>query len=111
MPNKKFWFLLGAPPVNHFSSYNQDPNCIPALLGKACIAFNKRDFKGALGHYKKCLRLNPACPADIRLGMGLCFYKMNKMMKAVDAFTRALQLNGGCVGALIGLGNFLPETT
>ena len=35
---------------------------------------------------------------------------MNKMMKAVDAFTRALQLNGGCVGALIGLGNFIPET-
>ena len=31
-------------------------------------------------------------------------------MKAVDAFTRALQLNGGCVGALIGLGNFIPET-
>ena len=67
------------------------------------IAFNKRDYKGALGHYKKCLRLNPACPADIRLGMGLCFYKMNKMIKAVDAFTRALRLNAGCVGALIGL--------
>ena len=32
------------------------------------------------------------------------------MMKAVDAFTRALQLNGGCVGALIGLGNFISET-
>lgn len=82
---------------------DQDPNSIPALLGKACIAFNKRDYKGALGHYKKCLRLNPACPADIRLGMGLCFYKMNKMIKAVDAFTRALHLNPGCVGALIGL--------
>ena len=60
---------------------DQDPNSIPALLGKACIAFNKRDYKGALGHYKKCLRLNPGCPADVRLGMGLCFYKMNKTIK------------------------------
>lgn len=49
---------------------DQDPNSIPALLGKACIAFNKRDYKGALGHYKKCIRLNPECPADVRLGIG-----------------------------------------
>ena len=40
---------------------------IAALLGKACIAFNKRDYKGALNHYKKCIRLNPACPADVRI--------------------------------------------
>ena len=82
---------------------DQDPNSIPALLGKACIAFNKRDYKGALGHYKKCIRLNPECPADVRLGIGLCYYKMNKMERAVDAFTRALNLDGRCVGALIGL--------
>ncbi|CBY09563.1 unnamed protein product [Oikopleura dioica] len=82
---------------------DQDLNSIPALLGKACIAFNKRDFKGALGHYKKCLRLNPGCPADIRLGMGLCFYRMNKIGKAVDAFTRALEIDKRCLGALVGL--------
>ena len=82
---------------------DQDPNSIPALLGKACIAFNKKEYRGALGHYKKCIRLNPACPADVRLGIGLCYYKLNKMERAVDAFTRALHLNSKCVGALVGL--------
>ncbi|MCL4116472.1 UNVERIFIED_CONTAM: hypothetical protein GTU68_001150, partial [Idotea baltica] len=52
---------------------NQSANNIPSLLGKACIAFNKKDYKGALAFYKKALRTNPNCPAAIRLGMGHCF--------------------------------------
>jgi len=38
---------------------NQSSNNIPAHLGKACIAFNKKDYRGALGCYKKVLRSNP----------------------------------------------------
>lgn len=30
--------------------------------GKACIAFNKKDYKAALAFYKKALRTNPGCP-------------------------------------------------
>jgi RNA polymerase-associated protein CTR9 len=41
----------------------QSPEKIPALIGKACIAFNKKDYKGALVFYKKALRTNPNCPA------------------------------------------------
>ncbi|NWT15029.1 CTR9 protein, partial [Vireo altiloquus] len=41
---------------------NQSPNNIPALLGKACISFNKKDYRGALAYYKKALRTNPGCP-------------------------------------------------
>ncbi|XP_010212097.1 PREDICTED: RNA polymerase-associated protein CTR9 homolog [Tinamus guttatus] len=51
---------------------NQSPNNIPALLGKACISFNKKDYRGALAYYKKALRTNPGCPAEVRLGMGHC---------------------------------------
>ena len=40
----------------------QSTENIPALLGKACIAFNKKDYKGALAFYKKALRINPQCP-------------------------------------------------
>lgn len=47
---------------------NQSPNNIPSLLGKACIAYNKKDFRGALAFYKKALRTNPNCPAAVRLG-------------------------------------------
>jgi len=33
--------------------------------GKACISFNKRDFKGSLAYYKKALRTNPNCPGKM----------------------------------------------
>ena len=42
---------------------NQLPNNIPSLLGKACISFNKKDYKAALAYYKKALRTNATCPA------------------------------------------------
>jgi len=32
------------------------------VVGKACISFNKRDYKGSLAYYKKALRTNPNCP-------------------------------------------------
>ena len=35
------------------------------LLGKACISFNKKDYKGALAYYKKALRTNPNCPGKL----------------------------------------------
>lgn len=81
----------------------QSPNNIPSLLGKACIAFNKKDYRGALAFYKKALRTNPKCPAAVRLGMGHCFLKLGKPDKARLAFDRALQLDSQCVGALVGL--------
>lgn len=80
----------------------QAPNNIPSLLGKACIAFNKKDYRGALAYYKKALRTNPKCPADVRLGMGHCYAKLNKSEKARAAFQRALDLDSKCVGALVG---------
>ena len=60
----------------------QSNNNIPSLLGKACIAFNKKDYRGALAYYKKALRTNPNCPAAVRLGMGHCFVKLGKLEKA-----------------------------
>ena len=67
----QFNFVLGQANTN-----------IPSLLGKACIAFNKKDYRGALAYYKKALRTNPNCPASVRLGMGHCFLKLNKPEKA-----------------------------
>ncbi|XP_018496723.2 RNA polymerase-associated protein CTR9 homolog [Galendromus occidentalis] len=82
---------------------NQSNNNIPSLLGKACIAYNKKDYRGSLAFYKKALRTNPNCPADVRLGMGLCFFKLGKLEKARLAFGRAIELNPKCIGALVGL--------
>lgn len=44
---------------------NQSPNNIPSLLGKACISFNKKDYKGALAYYKRALRAEGTCPPGI----------------------------------------------
>ncbi|KAA0198349.1 hypothetical protein HAZT_HAZT001297 [Hyalella azteca] len=82
---------------------NQSPNNIPSLLGKACIAFNKKDYRGALAFYKKALRTAPNCPAAVRLGIGHCFVRLNNPTKARLAFERALDLDPNCVGALVGL--------
>ncbi|KAK6641359.1 protein required for normal CLN1 and CLN2 G1 cyclin expression [Polyplax serrata] len=82
---------------------NQSPNNIPSQIGKACIAFNKKDYRGSLAFYKKALRTNPNCPAAVRLGMGHCFVKLGNQEKARLAFERALQLDPQCVGALVGL--------
>ncbi|VDQ06210.1 unnamed protein product, partial [Trichobilharzia regenti] len=55
---------------------NQGSPSVPAYLGKACIAFNKKEYRNALGFYRKKARL---------------------------AFQRALDLDPECVGALVGL--------
>jgi RNA polymerase-associated protein CTR9 len=81
----------------------EDPSNIPAMLGKACLAFRKKDYKGALTFYKKALRTSPKCPGNVRLGMGLCFLKLGNLDKARLAFGRALELDPKCVGALVGL--------
>ncbi|KRY40955.1 RNA polymerase-associated protein CTR9 -like protein [Trichinella spiralis] len=82
---------------------NQTPNSTAALLGKAAIAFKKKDYKNALLYYKKTLKTNPNCPAEVRLAMGNCFVKLGHLAKARLAFQRALELNPNCVGALSGL--------
>ena len=81
----------------------QTSSNIPSLLGKACISFNKKEFRQALTFYKKVMRIKANCPADVRLGLGHCYYKMNKIDKAKLAFERALQMDPKCVGALVGL--------
>ncbi len=80
-----------------------NPQSVPALVGKACIAFNKKEYKNALNHYKKALKINTNAPASVRLGMGQCFFKLNKLPKAKLAFERALELDSQCIGSLVGL--------
>ena len=76
---------------------------IPALLGKAAICYNKKEYKEALVFYKRALRTNPNCPGAVRMGMGHCFVKLGNLEKAQLAYLRALELDGTCVGAMIGL--------
>uniref|UniRef100_A0A915CPW2 RNA polymerase-associated protein CTR9 homolog n=1 Tax=Ditylenchus dipsaci TaxID=166011 RepID=A0A915CPW2_9BILA len=85
------------------ANVNDTSKSIPALMGKACIAFSKKEYKTALFFYKKCLRLNHNCPADIRVGMGYCLSRMGKHDKARLAFERALEIEPANIAAVVAL--------
>ncbi|VDM39381.1 unnamed protein product [Toxocara canis] len=82
---------------------NQVGENIPAMLGKACIFFQKKEYRKSLNCYKSVLRKKPDCPADVRLGIGYCLSKLGKVEKARLAFERVLELEPQNVYALIAL--------
>ncbi|CAF2780986.1 unnamed protein product [Rotaria sp. Silwood2] len=82
---------------------NQMQNNIPALLGRACIAFNKKDYRQALNLYKRALKQAPENSSGIHVGLANAFAKLNKLEKAELAFNRAIDIDPKCVGALVGL--------
>ncbi|XP_068663134.1 protein CTR9 homolog [Aristolochia californica] len=77
---------------------------VPAILGQACVHFSRGRYSESLDLYKRVLQLYPNCPAAVRLGIGLCRYKLGQFEKARQAFERALQLDPENVDALTALG-------
>ncbi|RID72153.1 hypothetical protein BRARA_C04058 [Brassica rapa] len=77
---------------------------VPALLGQASVEFHRGRFSESLQLYKRVLQLHPGCPAAVRLGIGLCRYKLGQLDKARQAFDRVLQLDPDNVEALVALG-------
>jgi RNA polymerase-associated protein CTR9 len=49
------------------------------------------------------LRANPACPAEVRLGIAACYYRAGKLDAATAAYNRVLQLDANSADALLGL--------
>ena len=69
-----------------------NPKNIPALLGKGCVLYNKGNYHEALKIYQQILKINPNAPANVRIGLGLCFYKLGNYELAELAFSRVLEL-------------------
>ncbi|EKX35281.1 hypothetical protein GUITHDRAFT_79976, partial [Guillardia theta CCMP2712] len=80
-----------------------DRTCIPAWLGKASVQFNKRQYGEALKSYKQVLRLNPACPPEVRLGLAHCYAALKLDDYALKAFERVVELSPNNVEGLVGL--------
>jgi RNA polymerase-associated protein CTR9 len=74
---------------------------LAALLGKACSHFHRGFYREALSLYAQALRLNPALPANVRLGLGLCHYKLGNDAIAKKAFQRVLELDPENVDAAV----------
>jgi RNA polymerase-associated protein CTR9 len=49
------------------------------------------------------LKINPACSASVRLGLGLCYYKLGKPDIAKKCFERAIELDNTNVEAMVSL--------
>ncbi|XP_022754799.1 protein CTR9 homolog isoform X3 [Durio zibethinus] len=80
-----------------------DRDNVPALLGQACVEFNRGRYSDSLELYKRALQVYPNCPGAVRLGIGLCRYKLGQFEKARQAFQRVLQLDSENVEALVAL--------
>ncbi|XP_058206542.1 protein CTR9 homolog isoform X1 [Rhododendron vialii] len=81
-----------------------DRDNVSALLGQACVQFNRGRYSDSLELYKRALQVYPQCPGAVRLGIGLCRYKLGQFEKAKQAFHRVLQLDPENVEALVALG-------
>ncbi|XP_030388329.1 RNA polymerase-associated protein CTR9 homolog [Scaptodrosophila lebanonensis] len=76
---------------------------VPSLIGRACVAFNRRDYRAALGYFKSVLRFQPRGPGDVRVGMAHCFLRLHDVQRARRCFELALEYNSRCANALLGL--------
>lgn len=79
-----------------------EPQNTGALLGRACIEFQKREYDKALATYKNIITTNPSCPPNVRMGLAMCYYRLGKLDLTTQAFARVLQLQPKNVNALVG---------
>lgn len=63
----------------------QPRNCY-ALLGKAKIMFYRANYLGALKVFQRVLMLNPLLRPDSRIGIGLCYWFLDKKDLAAQAW-------------------------
>jgi len=56
-----------------------------------------------LGLFREALRACPGCPAEVRMGIGACHFRLGDVSQAEKAYKRALELDPGCIEALLGL--------
>ncbi|KAL1945926.1 hypothetical protein VTO73DRAFT_1928 [Trametes versicolor] len=82
----------------------EKPTNVVALLGKAKIAYARRQYSQALKLFQKVLQLNPNCHPDPRIGIGLCLWAMDHKAKAKAAWQRSIDVNPGEWSAQLLLG-------
>lgn len=53
--------------------------------------------------YQEAIRLHPGCPAEVRLGLAACYFRLGQLERAKKAYERVVQLSPTCAEALYGL--------
>lgn len=67
-----------------------------ALIALFVLVYHARNLNS------EAIRVNPGCPASVRVGLGLCCYKLGQIDRAQAAMARALELDPQNVQALVG---------
>lgn len=78
---------------------------LPALLGMAVVHYRERDYKSCAKLYEEAIRSFPEhqSGAGARVGLGMACYRMGQVDRAKACFRRALDLDGECVEAMVGM--------
>jgi RNA polymerase-associated protein CTR9 len=74
------------------------------LIAQAIIHFNEGKLPQALEYLQKVVQINPLCPGDIWLAIGICHFKLNNFIKAKFAFEYVLEKDPENSMALTSLG-------
>ena len=62
---------------------------------QALIDFGLGKYKESLKNLKKVFETQPRCPPSIRFAIGLCYYRLDNIVKARIAFEKVLELDPG----------------
>ncbi|ODV92203.1 hypothetical protein CANCADRAFT_16634, partial [Tortispora caseinolytica NRRL Y-17796] len=73
----------------------RDSRNLLALMGRARVLYSRGAYKAALKIYQNVLSLNPSFSPDPRIGIGLCFWRLNHLDMAVAAWKRADAVSNG----------------
>ncbi|GAB5031959.1 rna polymerase-associated protein ctr9 homolog [Nannochloropsis oceanica] len=85
---------------------NRGGHNLLAMLGLAIHAYHMKtpeELRRARKLFGEVIRRYPGCPAEVRVGFGLCCYRLGETDRAKAAFQRALTLNRGNRLALLAL--------
>nr|KAJ3106522.1 protein required for normal CLN1 and CLN2 G1 cyclin expression [Phlyctochytrium planicorne] len=70
-----------------------DACSIAAHMGLASASVMKGDYKVGLECYQKVLCLGPDLKSDVRVSIGICYFKLHMLPEARKSFERALELD------------------
>ncbi|MEW5301852.1 MAG: hypothetical protein WDW36_004683 [Sanguina aurantia] len=77
-------------------------NVLPHLA-LAALMFSQQQYKEAHSIYCRALREHPGCPAEVRLGIAACRYRLGDPAGATAAYERVLDLDPTSADAMVGL--------
>ncbi len=76
---------------------------IATMLVRATLHYAKGEYSDALALFGRVLRARPDCGAQVRFGLGMCYFKLERRDMAERCFARALELDAQLVEPRVAL--------